>query len=250
MRAPIYVLVSALVLLGCTANGADRGAPEAQDPPFRIEPIGQFSMPWAMVFLPGGRQALVTEKRGALKLWTQGGAAIDVAGVPSVDYGGQGGLGDVILHPEFASNGLVYLSFAEAGEGGNRGAAVGRGAARRRRQCRPSRRLPGDLAPAAQDERARPLRPSPRLLARRALPLHQLGRAPGIHAGPGHERQSRQDPPPESGRKRSRRQSFRRARRGHRPDLDARAIATRSASPSRPTGSCGKSRWARPAATR
>jgi glucose/arabinose dehydrogenase len=127
MRAPIYVLVSALALLGCTANGADRGAPEAQAPPFRIEPLGQFSMPWAMVFLPGGRQALVTEKRGTLKLWTQGGAAIDVAGVPNVDYGGQGGLGDVILHPEFASNGLVYLSFAEAGEGGNRGAAVGRG---------------------------------------------------------------------------------------------------------------------------
>jgi glucose/arabinose dehydrogenase len=46
--------------------------------------------------------------------------------VPAVDYGGQGGLGDVILHPEFASNNIVYLSWAEAGEGGVRGAAVGR----------------------------------------------------------------------------------------------------------------------------
>ena len=46
--------------------------------------------------------------------------------MPAVDYGGQGGLGDVTLHPRFAENGLVYLSFAEAGEGG-RGAAVGRG---------------------------------------------------------------------------------------------------------------------------
>ena len=86
------------------------GAPQAQDPPFRVEPLGQFAMPWAMAFLPGGRQALITEKRGTLKLWTRGGAAIDVAGVPAVDYGGQGGLGDVILHPDFASNGLVYLS--------------------------------------------------------------------------------------------------------------------------------------------
>ena len=47
--------------------------------------------------------------------------------MPQVDYGGQGGLGDVVLHPDFASNGLVYLSYAEAGEGGTRGAAVGRG---------------------------------------------------------------------------------------------------------------------------
>ena len=46
--------------------------------------------------------------------------------MPAVDYGGQGGLGDVILHPEFASNHIVYLSWAEAGEGGVRGAAVGR----------------------------------------------------------------------------------------------------------------------------
>ena len=46
---------------------------------------------------------------------------------PAIDYGGQGGLGDVAIHPDFANNGFVYLSFAEAGEGGTRGAAVGRG---------------------------------------------------------------------------------------------------------------------------
>jgi glucose/arabinose dehydrogenase len=44
-----------------------------------------------------------------------------------VDYGGQGGLGDVIIHPDFATNNIVYLSWAEAGEGDRRGAAVGRG---------------------------------------------------------------------------------------------------------------------------
>ena len=47
--------------------------------------------------------------------------------MPPVDYGGQGGLGDVVLHPDFADNGLVYLSWVEAGEGDTRGAAVGRG---------------------------------------------------------------------------------------------------------------------------
>lgn len=116
------LLLPALILIGCTANG-DAGAR-----PFEVEELGRFNEPWAMVFLPGGRDALVTEQRGALRLWSaDGGAVIDVAGVPPVDYGGQGGLGDVVLHPDFANNHLVYLSYVEAGEGGTRGAAVGRG---------------------------------------------------------------------------------------------------------------------------
>jgi glucose/arabinose dehydrogenase len=117
-------LLMTFLFLGCAACG---GGAAAQDRPFQVETVGQFAEPWAMAFLPGGRQALITERRGALKLWTVGGGAIDVAGVPAVAYGGQGGLGDVVLHPDFARNGLLYLSFAEAGEGGLRGAAVGRG---------------------------------------------------------------------------------------------------------------------------
>ena len=50
-----------------------------------------------------------------------------VPGVPVVDYGGQGGLGDVVLHPDFSNNHLIYLSFAESGEGDTRGAAGARG---------------------------------------------------------------------------------------------------------------------------
>ncbi|HEY8508074.1 MAG TPA: PQQ-dependent sugar dehydrogenase, partial [Steroidobacteraceae bacterium] len=76
--------------------------------------VARFDEPWAMTFLPDGR-LLVTEKRGALKLHTIGGATGEITGVPKVSYGGQGGLGDVILHPDFASNGLVYLSYAESG---------------------------------------------------------------------------------------------------------------------------------------
>jgi glucose/arabinose dehydrogenase len=118
-------LFACALLLGCAACAGNGAA--AQDRPFQIAPVGQFAEPWAMAFLPGGRQALITERRGALKLWTVGGAATDVGGVPAVAYGGQGGLGDVVLHPDFTNNGLVYLSFAEAGDGGLRGAAVGRG---------------------------------------------------------------------------------------------------------------------------
>jgi len=49
-----------------------------------------------------------------------------VIGAPTVDYGGQGGFGDVALHPRHAGNHWVYLSYAEAGEGDTRGAAVAR----------------------------------------------------------------------------------------------------------------------------
>jgi len=95
--------------------------------PFAIADVAQFNEPWAMTFLPDGR-LLVTEKRGALKLLDVSvpAPAGTISGTPEVAYGGQGGLGDVVLHPRFASNGLVYLSYVEAGERGTRGAAVGR----------------------------------------------------------------------------------------------------------------------------
>jgi glucose/arabinose dehydrogenase len=93
---------------------------------FTISPVATFREPWAMAFLPDGR-LLVTEKRGALKLHSlDTGQSVDVAGVPAVEYAGQGGLGDVVLHPDFASNGLIYLSYAERGDRSAAGAAVAR----------------------------------------------------------------------------------------------------------------------------
>jgi glucose/arabinose dehydrogenase len=96
------------------------------DLPFDVEAITSFDEPWALAFLPDGRM-LVTEKKGSLFMVTQDGQkSRPVRGIPNVDYGGQGGLGDVALHPDFAKNGLVYLSYAEGGTGGTRGAAVAR----------------------------------------------------------------------------------------------------------------------------
>lgn len=92
---------------------------------FAITEVAKFNEPWAMTFLPGGKEALITEKSGKLKLW-DGAAVLDVAGAPTVAYGGQGGLGEVILAPDFARSGMIYLSWAEAGDGETRGAAVGR----------------------------------------------------------------------------------------------------------------------------
>ena len=106
------------------ANGEQPAAPLSAAP-FTVEEVASFNEPWAMIFLPGGRQALVTEKSGKLKLWQEGGSTLDVAGAPSVAYGGQGGFGDVILAPDFKTSGTIYLSWVEPGEGGSFGAVVG-----------------------------------------------------------------------------------------------------------------------------
>jgi glucose/arabinose dehydrogenase len=100
-------------------------AVQAQDQrPFSVESITAFDEPWTLTFLPDGRM-LVTEKKGNLRVVTQEGQqSPPIEGLPDVDYRGQGGLGDVILHPDYADNGIIYLSYAESGPGDTRGAAV------------------------------------------------------------------------------------------------------------------------------
>lgn len=75
--------------------------------------------PWALAFLPDGRM-LVTEKPGRLRIATADGrVGPPLAGLPAVDAAGQCGLLDVVVDPDFANSGLVFWTFAEAGEGGN-----------------------------------------------------------------------------------------------------------------------------------
>jgi glucose/arabinose dehydrogenase len=94
------------------------------DPPWEKTEYARFYQPWAMTFLPDGR-LLVTEKPGQLWLFNPDTRVRgEITGVPPVAYGGQGGLGDVIVHPQFASNAIVYISYAEPGAGDTRGAAV------------------------------------------------------------------------------------------------------------------------------
>ncbi|HZP09259.1 MAG TPA: PQQ-dependent sugar dehydrogenase [Methyloceanibacter sp.] len=82
--------------------------------------------PWGLAFLPDGRM-LVTERPGRLRIVTNDGAvSAPLKGVPEVFAQGQGGLLDVALDPDFATNRLVYLSYSEPGEGGA-GTAVARG---------------------------------------------------------------------------------------------------------------------------
>ncbi len=96
------------------------------DLPFKVEPITAFDEPWALAFLPDGRM-LVTEKKGNLFIVTMDGKkSRPIQRLPDVDYGGQGGLGDVAVHPDFASNKLIFLSYVESGKGDTRGAVVAR----------------------------------------------------------------------------------------------------------------------------
>lgn len=84
--------------------------------------------PWALAFLPGGKHMLVTERPGNLRIISpEGKVGPPLSGVPKVWAEGQGGLLDVALSPEFAKDRTVYLSFAEEGEDGKAGTAVGRG---------------------------------------------------------------------------------------------------------------------------
>lgn len=119
-------LLTLVVLLGVLACQSTE-SPRASEQPFKVEEIASFMEPWAMVFLPDGK-ILVTEKRGKLLVVTQEGmVSRAVEDVPDVAYRGQGGLGDVILHPDYQNNQLIYLSYAESGENNTRGAAVARG---------------------------------------------------------------------------------------------------------------------------
>jgi glucose/arabinose dehydrogenase len=117
----MHRLISLVALLAMAATSY------AEDTPFEITEVATFNEPWAMTFLPDG-QMLITEKRGRLYIVKQDGVkSRAVEDVPNVDYRGQGGLGDVILHPDYANNGIIYLSYAESGVGNVRGAAVSRG---------------------------------------------------------------------------------------------------------------------------
>ena len=91
---------------------------------FLIEEVASFDQPWSMAFLPDGN-FLVTEKPGKMFLMNQAGETLsEISGVPEVAYGGQGGLGDVAIHPDFNENKTVYVSFAEEGKNDTRGAVV------------------------------------------------------------------------------------------------------------------------------
>lgn len=99
---------------------------DAKDP-FRIVTVAKgLAHPWGLAFLPDGRM-LVTERVGRLRIVSADGRlSPPVKGLPKIAAVGQGGLLDVVLHPKFSENKLIYMSFSESGDGGV-GTAVVRG---------------------------------------------------------------------------------------------------------------------------
>lgn len=120
----IYVFVSSTV---AASEGRSIGDFDSEKTAFKVVVLIEgLDHPWGLAFLPEGR-LLVTERSGRLRLVNEG--RLDprpIEGLPAISSYGQGGLLDVALHPDFARNRLVYLSYAAAGPGGF-GTEVARG---------------------------------------------------------------------------------------------------------------------------
>jgi glucose/arabinose dehydrogenase len=132
---PLAPALAGLVAVLTTACSGDTAASGSLGPatgagddgwPFAVEEVDRFDEPWAMAFVPGTGDLLVTERTGTLHLRdADGGDRVEVGGVPEVVVAGQGGLGDVLPAPTYEDDSVVYLSWVEAGAGGT-GAVVGR----------------------------------------------------------------------------------------------------------------------------
>jgi len=92
----------------------------AAESEYRLTTVAEgLDLPWGVAFLPDG-ELLVTERSGQLRrVAADGTVSPPLDGVPPVFYRGQGGLLDVALHPRFADNGLIYLSYAHGGPSAN-----------------------------------------------------------------------------------------------------------------------------------
>src|SRR5262245_59220519 len=110
------------------AQAPRSSTPGSMNGAVRVETVAKgLENPWALAFLPNGR-ILVTERPGRLRFVERDGrVSKPLDNVPRVLARGQGGLLDVELDPRFAENRLVYLSYAEPGEGNTAGTAVARG---------------------------------------------------------------------------------------------------------------------------
>ena len=125
----LFPVALAAASCGAAQSGDSAGASVG---PFKVTAQGSFDNGWAMAFAPGTQVLFVTEKPGTMKFVDLPSGRIGtVTGVPQVAYAGQGGLADVAFLASEASPTLtrrtIYLSWAEPGEGGLRGGAVGRG---------------------------------------------------------------------------------------------------------------------------
>lgn len=128
-RYPWSMALAAFALLPALAQALPEAYYPSEEGQLTVATVAEgLRNPWALAFLPDGKHILVTEKPGDLRVISpEGKVGPPLSGVPSVWAEGQGGLLDVVLSPDFKSDRTVYLSYAEEGDDGKAGTAVGRG---------------------------------------------------------------------------------------------------------------------------
>lgn len=129
IRATWLTTLTVAALLPLIAHAAPEQQLPSEEGQLTVSTLADgLRYPWALAFLPGGKDMLVTERSGNLRVISaEGKVGPPINGVPKVWSEGQGGLLDVVLSPEFAKDRTVYLSYAERGSDGKAGTAVGRG---------------------------------------------------------------------------------------------------------------------------
>ena len=116
MRNSLRVIISLTVLVVASCISTIAASVEQ---PYKVNVLTQdLEYPWGMAFLPDGR-ILITEKQGRLRIFQNGRLQLEpVKGLPNIEAYGQGGLLDVVLHPEYEKTGWIYFSYAGSGDGG------------------------------------------------------------------------------------------------------------------------------------
>jgi glucose/arabinose dehydrogenase len=128
LKSGIVYALLILAVVACSEKSATEhpedtttsvGVIESEKQKFRVDTLtDKLDNPWGLAFLPDGR-ILVTEKKGEIRI-IKDGKLLDekIENVPAVYDHGQGGLLDIALHPDYAANGWIYLSYAKPGTGG------------------------------------------------------------------------------------------------------------------------------------
>jgi aldose sugar dehydrogenase len=128
MRAALAVAVLTGLRLALPATAEVTKAPAVKSAvELEVETFAEGLVhPWGLAFLADGR-LLVTERPGRLRIVSvKGELSPPILGVPTVYAGGQGGLLDVALGPDFATSGIIFLSYAEPRQNGKNGTSVAR----------------------------------------------------------------------------------------------------------------------------
>jgi aldose sugar dehydrogenase len=127
-RNAILLILSVFVFSSCNSNTIHADTTETEEVSFIIDTLATgLENPWGMAFLPDGR-ILIVERPGRLRIFALGELReTPVPGIPDIWDHGQGGLLDVVLHPDYDENGWIYLAYAAPrGDGGNTSISRGR----------------------------------------------------------------------------------------------------------------------------